>query len=62
VAQWLELLIEAGGRTTPKYDQEIEQARLEALAAALGCTVVALIEWHCRVVAWELDEEAAPLH
>ena len=52
-----------GGRTTPKYDQEVEQARLEALAAELGCTVVALIEWHCREVAWELDaDEAAPLH
>jgi hypothetical protein len=51
-----------GGRTTPKYDQVIEQARWEALAAALGCTVVALIEWHCREVAWELDEDAPKLH
>ena len=44
-----------------EYNRETEQARWEVLAAALGCTVVALIEWHCLLVAWELDEDAAPL-
>jgi hypothetical protein len=44
-----------------KYDREIEQARWEALATALGVTVEALIVWYCREIAFELDEDAAPL-
>ena len=46
---------------TDKYIRDVELARLEALAAELGCTVAALIEWHSRLMAWELDEQAAPL-
>ena len=46
-----------------KYNRDIEIARWEGLAAAFGVTVVALIEWYCREVAWELDaDERTPLH
>jgi hypothetical protein len=45
-----------------KYNRDIEQARWEELAAALGCPVAVLVEWYCWRACWELDEEAAPLH
>ena len=44
-----------------RYDHDRDREHWEALAVERGCTVGALIEWHCRVVAWELDEEAPTL-
>jgi hypothetical protein len=45
-----------------KYDRDVEQARWEALALALGVTVAALVAYYCREMARELDEEETPLH
>jgi hypothetical protein len=44
-----------------EHNRAVEQARWEALAAELGVTYEALVEWYCFQVAWELDEDAPSL-